>query len=81
MDGLTWNRPAGVYWSEGDGVPELLEVSHKAGGQALLVGALEVIGPKIPIDTPRASMTWMAVSVEAATATIAFLAPRRARRR
>jgi hypothetical protein len=26
-------------------------------------------------------MTWMAVSMDAATATIAFLAPRRARRR
>src|SRR4051812_32807165 len=42
---LTWNRPGGVHWREGDGVAELLERSHEAGGQALLVGALEVIGP------------------------------------
>src|SRR3954447_22110632 len=32
---LTWNRPARVHWREGDGVAELLERSHKAGGQAL----------------------------------------------
>src|SRR3954452_24515011 len=50
---LTWNRPGGVHWREGDGVAELLERSHEAGGQALLVGALEVIGPEIAIgDTP-----------------------------
>src|SRR4051794_35377975 len=49
---LTWNRPGGVQWREGDGVAVLLERSHEAGGQALRVGRLEVMGPETEIGHP-----------------------------
>ena len=36
--GLTWNRPGGVHWREGDGVAELLErLMRRAAKRSLLV--------------------------------------------
>jgi hypothetical protein len=65
-------------WPDLNVEPEIADAVGELGCGAGWVAACEMIGAKILVARPSANMWYAVVRIEAATATTAFLGPRRA---